>query len=228
MINIYPTVYQHAKLWSSIVDESIREGFFRTDRVIQEGLRQITNMMLIPTPKDETIIKIIDLMEKQALRLQGPSNIQNYIKDIRALAKEAPFGNVTQIYPRVEALRLAGYEDDKVYPHNREEIEQLIEAKRSLAQIQQVFDFCMRVQKIKTENPTQDQISRLRWQIQGLKIDDFQALQEADRFLQEWKEPQKPSEPSPIILPAPKSPSLIERIWNAIRSFFFSFHFLAK
>lgn len=196
MATIYPAIYNHTQKWTAIVDSSAKDGFFGVDRMIQEGIRQTTNMMTVPQPFDQTAKKIVDLLVSQAERLQGKkSNITNYISDIHRVIKDAESGDVDSIVNRIETLRIAGYQDDQVFPRNRAEVEDLIEAKRSLASLQPIFQFCDRVKKAQETRATSEKIQELIKKSKEFEgIENYQALQSARLTLQNLSHDAMPSD----------------------------------
>jgi len=185
MNNILPFTYNHTKKWIELVDASIADGYSGVDRMIQAGIRQTTNMMLI-APLDSTAKKIVDLLETQAWRLQGKkSDILNHIAAIHDLIHDAETGGGVSIAKRIETLRLAGYQDDRVFPHNRDEIESLIDAKRSLNTLQQIFQFCARVKQAEETHAAPEKIKELMYKAKEFDgIENYRALNLACETLQ--------------------------------------------
>jgi hypothetical protein len=198
MATILPTVYNQTKKWTAIVDSSIEDKLPGTDRIIermiQQGIRQTTNMMTAPLPLDETAKKIIDLLEQQALRLSGKdSNIANYISHIHRVVKDAEWADSNSFANRIETLRLAGYRDDQVFPRNRAELVSLIEAKRSLASLQPIFKFCDLVKKAQETHAAPGKIQELIQKSKEFEgIENYQALRSARQTLENLSTP-KPS-----------------------------------
>jgi len=205
MATIFPAIYNITQKWSEAVDGTIADGYSTpvqralANRMIQQGIRQTTNMMTVPLPLDQTAAKIVDVMERQALRLQGqPSDIGNHISDIYKLATDAETGDASAIYCRSETLRLKGFQPE-IFPRNRQEIISLIDAKRTLASIQAIFQFCHRIKQAKETHAEPAKIKEL---IQKSKefdgIENYLALNIARSTLQTLSTPVSSFAPSHV------------------------------
>lgn len=192
----------HAKEWHQIIDDAANDASCCLRPVIDDGInRTVHALTLIPAVEGsdrQKVDQIINLLASQAIRLplsHKQESVGKYKNAVEAFFKDAERTDLQSLIQRVLILRTQAF---RLSAHNREEIVQMIEAKRRLLTIHPLLNFCRQVDKLtKSASPSQKKIEELKLQAQLFSSSPFKACQIAQKQLKDLTHPVPEKEQPP-------------------------------